>query len=374
MPVSNTRAPGRQSLINVLRTVSLCLGALAVIDAEQLPAPAAQQIIVETSMGAIVMEVFPEAAPNHVKKFLERIVNGFYVGTTFHRAVPFGIIQGGDPLSRDPKKRAQYGTGGLNELKREVNQMSHLRGTVSAVLIPGKPESAGSQFFICVTDQTQLDGQFTAFGRVVEGMEVVQKISQLPTDKDQSIEQRVEIVKASLRDRPKPEPVPFAAATPEEMAKYRVVVATSLGNIEIALYPDMAPEHVRQFLRFAQLGLYDGTTFHRVVSKFVIQAGSLSSRKEPVAQKYAPLIQNLKAEFNTRPHVRGAVSMARASDPDSGMDSFFIVLEPQPQLDGKYTVFGQVVSGMDVVDAIAAVPVNGETPIQPIEIKMKLVK
>ncbi len=187
MPSRNTKALGKAALRNALLVVNLCLGALAVSQAEQVPAPAAQQVVLETSIGTIVMEVFPEAAPNHVKKFLERVGNGFYVGTTFHRAVPMGIIQGGDPLSRDPKKRAQYGTGGLNELKREPNQISHARGTVSAVLIPGKADSAGSQFFICVTDQKQLDGQFTAFGRVVEGMEVVEKISQLPTDKDQSI-------------------------------------------------------------------------------------------------------------------------------------------------------------------------------------------
>ncbi|HEV8130200.1 MAG TPA: peptidylprolyl isomerase [Acidobacteriota bacterium] len=342
--------------------------------AQQLPAPAAQQVVLETSTGIIVMEVFPGAAPNYVKKFLDRIDNGFYVGTTFHRAVPLGIIQGGDPLSRDPKKRDLYGTGGLNELKREPNQLSHVRGTVSGVLIPGNPDSAGSQFFICVTDQKQLDGQFTAFGRVVEGMEVVEKISQLPTDNEQRIEPRVEIAKTYLRDRPKPEPIPFAAATPEEMAKYRVVIATSLGNIEVALFPEVAPEHVRQFLRFAQLGLYDGTTFHRVVPRFVIQGGSISSRREPVPQRYAPLLKSLKAEFNSRLHVRGAVSMARTADPDSGMDSFFIVLEPQPQLDGKYSVFGQVVSGIDVVDAIASAPLNGERPIQQIEIRMKVIK
>src|SRR2546428_1724300 len=140
-----------------LALVSLCLAIFLRAHAEQLPAPAAQQVVVETSMGAIVMEVFPEAAPNQVKKFLERIGNGFYIGTTFHRAVPFGIIQGGDPLSRDPKKRAQYGTGGLNELKRETNLISHLRGTVSAVLIPGKAGSAGPQFFIFVAHPQPTD-------------------------------------------------------------------------------------------------------------------------------------------------------------------------------------------------------------------------
>jgi peptidyl-prolyl cis-trans isomerase B (cyclophilin B) len=285
-----------------------------------------------------------------------------------------GIIQGGDPLSRDPGKTAQYGTGGLNELKLEPNSISQLRGTVSAVLIPGKPDSAGSQFFICVTDQKQLDGQFTAFARVVEGLEVVEKISLLPGDPEGRIEQRVEIQKIYLRDRPRPEPIPFTDTPVEELAQYKVVITTPLGNVDLKFLPEAAPQHVRQFLRFAQLGLYNGTTFHRVVPGFVIQGGSMGSRREPVPQKYAALLKHLSAEFNSNRHVRGALSMARAADPNSGLDSFFIVLAPQTQLDGKYTVFGKVISGMETVDTIASVPLNGETPARPIDIQMKVIK
>lgn len=244
-----------------------------------------------------------------------------------------------------------------------------MRGTVSTVLVPGRPDSGGSQFFICVTDQPQLDGAFTSFARVVEGLDVVARISELPTDPQGRLRDRVEITATRLRDRPPPEPVPFADTPVDELARYHVVVTTDLGEIEIALHPEVAPEHVRQFLRFAELGLYTGTSFHRVVPGFVIQGGVMAQREPPVPQKYWKYVTPLKAEFNDRKHVRGTVSMARADDPDSGLDSFFIVLEPNKHLDGKYTVFGEVLTGIETVDGISQVPTRGETPIVPVVIK-----
>ena len=336
---------------------------------------AEKQVVLETDMGEIVMELFPGKAPRHVGAFLRRIRQQEYVGTIFHRAIPYGIIQGGDPLTRNPADRARYGSGGLFELKSEFNDVSHLRGTVSAVLVPGNPDSAGSQFFICVTDQVQLDGQYSVFGRVVEGMDVVEKISQLPTDQQQRIESRVGIKRTYERDRPPPMEVPFSTETPSELRRYHVIVETNLGDIELAFYPEEAPQHVRQFLRFAQLGLYDGTTFHRIVPGFVVQGGSLSTRPEPIPEKYRDFLRYLPAEFNEHKHVRGVLSMARGDEANSAMDSFFIVLEPQPSLDGQYTVFGHVVKGIDTVDGVSQAPVQGETPIMPVTIeRMRLVE
>jgi peptidyl-prolyl cis-trans isomerase B (cyclophilin B) len=320
------------------------------------------------------MELFPELAPQHVQSFLARIRSGFYLGTVFHRAIPRGIIQGGDPLSRDPQQRERYGTGGLFELEAEFNEFSHTRGTVSAVLVPGDPNSAGSQFFICVTDQVQLDGNYTAFGQVVDGMDLVERISLLPTDEEQRVTTRVEIKATFERDRPPPEAVPFSDVPVTELSRYRVVISTNLGDIEVGLHPDVAPRHVRRFLRFAELGLYDGTTFHRVVPGFVIQGGALSTRKSPIAEKYLPLVTPVAAEFNDRKHVRGTVSMARAEDPDSALDSFFIVLEPQEGLDGNYTVFGTVTKGLETVDGISQVPTQGESPLMPVMIEKMTVE
>ena len=140
------------------------------------------QAVLETSMGEIVIEFYPEKAPVHVNYFVNLAKSDFYNGTTFHRVILRGIIQGGDPLSKDPSKRAFYGTGGLRKLKAEFNDVPHVRGTVSAVLFPGEPNSAGSQFFICVSDQPSLNGKYTAWGHVVEGMSVVDRISEVPSD------------------------------------------------------------------------------------------------------------------------------------------------------------------------------------------------
>src|SRR5437762_13690663 len=92
------------------------------------------------------------------------------------------MVQGGDPLSKDPSKRAQYGTGGLNAVKAEAREPKMTRGSVAAVTIPGKPDSAGSQFFIVLADQPALDGQYTVFGHVSDGMAVLMKLSEMPVD------------------------------------------------------------------------------------------------------------------------------------------------------------------------------------------------
>src|SRR5690349_8009618 len=136
-----------------------------------------KQAVVETSLGTMVFDLLADAAPNHVAHFITRAREGAYDGTTFHRVIAMGIIQGGDPLSKDPAQQAKYGTGGLNELRFEPNAERMTRGAVAAVLVAGQRDSGGNQFFICVTDQAALDGQYTVFARVAEGIAVVQKIS-----------------------------------------------------------------------------------------------------------------------------------------------------------------------------------------------------
>ena len=152
-----------------------------------------KQAVVTTSLGDIVIELLPDAAPDHVGYLMKLAEERAYDGTTFHRAILRGLIQGGDPLSKDPAKKAQYGTGGLGVLQFRANDLKHVRGAVSAVLRPGQPDSAGAQFFVCVSDQPTLDGQFTVFGQVVEGLEVAQQISELPADANGLITDRVEI-------------------------------------------------------------------------------------------------------------------------------------------------------------------------------------
>ena len=326
-----------------------------------------KQAVVETSLGTMVFDLLVEAAPNHVAHFITRAREGAYNGTTFHRVITMGIVQGGDPLSKDPAQAARYGTGGLNQLRFEPNAEKHTRGAVSAVLVPGRRDSAGSQFFISVSDQPALDGQYTVFARVAEGITVAQKISTVPAD-GQVPKERVEIRRVTIRDTPPPVPEPFVSATAAEMAAKHVVLETSLGPITIELFPDRAPNHVRQFLRLAQSGVYDGTAFHRVVKGFVIQGGFMPTRREPPDEKQETYIRTLQPEFNDTLHDRGIVSMARGDDPASATSSFFIVLARTPALDKRYTVFGRVTSGLDVIEKIEAQPVEGETPTTRIEV------
>ena len=173
----------------------------AVVD-EPVPAPAPVRVTMVTSLGEIELELDPAAAPATVENFLSYARDGHYNGTVFHRAVPLGIVQGGDPISKDPAMSARYGTGGLHRLKREPNDRAHVRGAVSAVLVPNKPDSAGAQFFVCLTAQPGFDGQFTVFGEVVEGLEVVDRISQTPLDAGGRLTTRIPITKASVRDTP----------------------------------------------------------------------------------------------------------------------------------------------------------------------------
>jgi peptidyl-prolyl cis-trans isomerase B (cyclophilin B) len=238
---------------------------------------------------------------------------------------------------------------------------------VAAVIRPREPDSAGAQFFICANDQPALAGQYTIFGRVSDGIDVVQKISETSADEKGVAQERVEIKSVTIRDTPPPEPVPFTTETVEQLAQYRAVLETSLGAITVEFMPDKAPEHVRNFLRLAQAGVYDGTAFHRVVPGFVVQGGYLTTRG-PLTEKQQRFVHNLQPEFNDTKHVKGILSMARGDDPASASTSFFIVTGNASSLDNKYTVFGRVVDGLDVVDKIEQTPLNGEAPVTRVEL------
>src|SRR5205085_1270429 len=122
-----------------------------------------------------------EKAPKHVELFLKLAAEGAYDGTRFHRVVKWGIIQGGDPLSRDPSKKNLWGSGGANKVSAELSDIKHVRGTVSSVLLPGRPESGANQCFIGAAPQAQPDGQYAAFGSAAEAIEVVDRISEAAT-------------------------------------------------------------------------------------------------------------------------------------------------------------------------------------------------
>jgi peptidyl-prolyl cis-trans isomerase B (cyclophilin B) len=147
---------------------------------------------IKTRFGGISIEFLSAVAPKHVENFLKLARQGFYDGTTFHRVIPGFMIQGGCPNTR-AGAYGRPGTGGPGwNVKAEFNKTTHARGVVSMAR-SSDPDSAGSQFFICVADSDFLDGQYTAFGRVTSGMEVADKIVTVPRDKSDMPHERVEM-------------------------------------------------------------------------------------------------------------------------------------------------------------------------------------
>ena len=167
------------------------------------PVAVGTEAMVETDAGSFTIRLLPDIAPRHASFFVRTAQAGGYDGTTFHRIIAGGIIQGGDPLSKDPAQKALYGTGGLSRqppwrLPAEFSDRPMKRASVAAVLLPGKPDSAGTQFFICLGDQPSLTGKYTIFGEVTEGMDVVDKIGQTPVEGDKAAT-RVVMKKVSVR-------------------------------------------------------------------------------------------------------------------------------------------------------------------------------
>ena len=152
----------------------------------------------------------------------------------------------------------------------------------------------------------------------------------------------------------------------QDGANVEAVIKTDKGDIVLRFFPDVAPVTVASFLHLARTGFFNGTRFHRVVPGFVIQGGDPKS-KDPNAPDVGTGGPGyyLPAEFNNRPHKTGTLSMARSGDPNSGGSQFFICLADQPSLDGQYTVFGEAVSGMDVVNGIAQGDLIREVVIRP---------
>jgi len=181
-----------------------------------------------------------------------------------------------------------------------------------------------------------------------------------------------EAKKANARPTPTPEPPPvepFDKADVKTMAAQCVELDTEKGLIDIELYPEMAPETVRNFLNLVAIGAYDTTTFSRVVPGFVIQGGSLATRESATAALVKRARRTIPDEPNKVLHERSVVSMARSDEPNSASTHFFILVDAAPLLDGKFAAFGRVTKGMDIVDVINKVPVVDEKPEKPVRLK-----
>lgn len=171
----------------------------------EIRAMANARAILRTRFGDISIRFFPERAPNHVDNFLKLARSGFYDGTTFHRVISGFMIQGGDPETRN-EDRSRHGTGGPgHRLRAEFSDAPHRRGTLSMAR-SAHPDSAGSQFFICVADAPHLDGQYTVFGEVEDGMEAVDRIAARPRDRRDNPKDRVEMRVEIRTPHPKTDP------------------------------------------------------------------------------------------------------------------------------------------------------------------------
>jgi len=159
-------------------------------------------VIIKTDFGDIKFSLLPDLAPETVRNFVTLAKKGFYDGTLFHRVIPGFMIQGGDPNTKDPNKKSQWGMGGPgHNIKAEFSSRSHLEGIVSMARATD-PDSAGSQFFIVTSDNNteSLDRQYTVFGKVTEGMDVAHKIENLPRDGNDCPEQEVKMLEVTISE------------------------------------------------------------------------------------------------------------------------------------------------------------------------------
>jgi peptidyl-prolyl cis-trans isomerase B (cyclophilin B) len=162
----------------------------------------------------------------------------------------------------------------------------------------------------------------------------------------------------------------------KKMSDAKAIIETRFGKIEVKFFPDIAPNHVDNFIELAKKGFYDGTLFHRVIPGFMIQGGDPNTKgQERHTYGQGGPGHNVKAEFNKIGHDRGILSMARSADPDSAGSQFFVVVQKAPHLDGQYTVFGKVTSGLEVMDQIVNLPRDSrDLPDERVEMKIRIVE
>ena len=316
--------------------------------------------------GTIILELDPASAPKTVKNFVKLVNKGYYDGLTFHRVMSGFMIQGGMSNEECDTVKGEFSSNGYTK-----NNISHKRGVISMARTDD-PNSATSQFFICNADATFLDGNYAAFGRVVEGMAVVDKITTktepyantyynnvILSEANRAVIESVRVLKdytppAEPEDvAPPTEPEPEVTEPfVEENPVYAEMKIADHGTMVIELCPTAAPVTVANFVKLVNAGFYDGLTFHRVIEDFMIQGG------DPDANGSGGSDEEIFGEFasngynNPIKHERGVISMARAYDPDSASSQFFIMHETSSQLDGNYAAFGRVISGLEVVDSV----------------------
>ena len=323
--------------------------------------------------GLMTIELDPATAPITVHNFATLVSEGFYDGLTFHRIISGFMIQGGDPDGT--------GTGGSDKnIKGEFsangfeNNISHQRGVISMARSTSY-DSASSQFFICHADATHLDGGYAAFGRVVEGLEVVDAVAAVKTDSNDAPTEKVVIDYAKIvRGADLVAGIDTSEETRPDWGRGDSInvemSVKDFGVIKLKLDHTQAPITVENFVSLVEEGFYDGLTFHRIIKDFMIQGG------DPDGTGAGGSDETIKGEFaynyvnNEISHKRGVISMARSSDYNSASSQFFICHADSTYLDGQYAAFGEVTEGIEVVDAIAEVETDSsDYPVEKVVIE-----
>jgi len=331
--------------------------------------------------GTLALTIDADIAPVSATNFINLANADFYDGLTFHRIIDGFMIQGGDPEGTGEGGSSQniQGEFSANGIK---NTLAHTRGVISMART-NDPDSASSQFFIMHEAAPHLDGNYAAFGWVTKGIEIVDAICQTtsvedsngtvlaknqPVIKEVRVTGKLEestLTSADSTGAPTNVPVETPALLTQDdpnllSGKYNIEIEIEdYGVIALTLDADIAPVTVTNFINLVKDDFYDGITFHRIISGFMIQGG------DPLGIGIGGSSQKIQGEFaqngieNNLAHTRGVISMARSYDPNSASSQFFIMHEDAPHLDGAYAAFGQVTSGIEVVDAICEA-----TPVQ----------
>jgi peptidyl-prolyl cis-trans isomerase B (cyclophilin B) len=252
------------------------------------------------------------------------------------------------------------GEGNLKS-KDEGGRMKAERSLKVAMLINVK----SCHFSIRYLQRLMIVGVFTASVVLFAGQAIAQNTQEQPKKSNE---------RPPAAAMPTPSPEPFDGASVEKMASQCVKLDTEAGEIEIEMLAEVAPENVRNFLNLAATGMFDTTTFSRVVKDFVIQGGNLSTGQKWSLETARRAARKVPDEPSYVKHERGIVSMARPDEPNSATTHFFILLNTSSQLDGKFSAFGRVTRGMDVVEAINKAPAEGEKPAKAVVIKRAIVE
>ncbi len=328
-------------------------------------APLGGNVVLKTTLGDLVVALDPKAAPATVAHFMELVRAGAYDATRVLTILPGFIVQFASVSDR-PTPLSDSQRALVHQVPLEAKGMKHQRGVLSMAREPNDPNSGESSFCIVLGDAPHLDGQYTVFGKVEKGMDVLEAIERTPRDDKNQPLTPVLLTKAVVLDNVSS---PMITAPTPKTGNEKLRLKTSLGEMTFVLYPQVAPQTVEQILRLVRAGAYDSIRIFRVEPGFVAQLTTVQDRQTPLTSEQQALIHKIPAEFSAMHHHRGILSMARQdNDINSGESSFSILLGDAPHLDGKYTVFGELESGADVLSAIEKAPRNGNAPVTRIDI------